>query len=587
MFVLLLLKTAGLLKVMNTTNMISIEEFYKTNSIDLDFDEKIYVENHPDTIDFYQPYCSDNGITEKERLYFHYYLYGRNNCTQRNKTILIKAVGNIAQRLRVINSYLSFGNQIGAKVFVYWSKDHNAAGYEFTDLFENITHINFIDYTTFLNLKSELIHLHGLYARSSTQNLGFSNTYSFFAEPRDVLGLISSVGFCYEGCDAIEDLFNNIIDSNIIYKNILPKNNIQYFDSRYITAYFPNTKQQLHVLDIANIINKIKTQLINEPDTKILLITEYPQLKEAIIQEYSNKVYKYKNVDSGEPDVDPNKKTKVDQLCWMSQSQMIIANCRDSFVDAASRIGNPKLLILDTTKEDKNLVYEEKYNNLINNVISYNHHHITSKNKIILYTQMFKASTEVLSYNTYCLYKNLANKHIDEVVLLVDQDCEFINVFSDKLILYPIHDRLTYKEWLEISYKLHPNDIKVLANSDIYFDDTISKLHNIKNWSSDTMYVSSRKDITKDDKIVPSRLYHNNICPIIDIERSQDVWVYKNPLKTFDNNYYLGFMGCDSKMSESLMSQNMQIINLYFYINCLHIDWRETKTRPSYSLNNV
>lgn len=568
------------------SDTISIEEFYKDHDVDIDFDEKVYVKNHPDTIDFYQPYCSDNGITEKERLYFHYYLYSKNNLTKINKTIIIKAVGNIAQRLRVINSYLSFGKQIGAKVYVYWSKDHNSAGYHFTDLFENVTHINFIDYTKFLNLKIDLIHLHGLYARSSTEDLGFFNTYSFFAEPNDVLGLISSSSFCYEGYDTIEDLFSNIIDSNIIYKNIILKNDIKYIDNQYITIYFPATKQKLHTLDIADILNKIRTQLDKEPDSKILLITEYTELEDAVDQEYGHKIYKY-NINIDETELDPNKKTQVDKLYLMSKSQTIISNCRDCFVDAASKIGSPKVLTLDIIQEDSNLVYQEKYTKLLNNVISHDQNDYNQKNKIILYAQMFNASVEVLSYNMYCLYKNLANKYIDQIVLLVEEDCEFINVFSDKLILYPINDRLTYKEWFNISYKLHPNHIKVLANSDIYFDNTIGKLHNIKHWDSETMYVSSRKDVTKDGKIVPSRLYHSAICPIINIERSQDVWFYKDPLKTFDNNYYLGFMGCDSKMSESLICQNMQIINLYFYINCLHIDWRRSKTRPSYSLNSV
>jgi len=54
---------------------ISIDEFYKTNQVPKDFDETLYSATYPETKGFYQPYCEDNGIDEKHRLYFHYAHY--------------------------------------------------------------------------------------------------------------------------------------------------------------------------------------------------------------------------------------------------------------------------------------------------------------------------------------------------------------------------------------------------------------------------------------------------------------------------------------------------------------------------------
>jgi len=54
---------------------ISIEEFYKTNIVPEDFDEDFYRKKHPETINFYQPFCIDNSISEKQRLFFHYIQY--------------------------------------------------------------------------------------------------------------------------------------------------------------------------------------------------------------------------------------------------------------------------------------------------------------------------------------------------------------------------------------------------------------------------------------------------------------------------------------------------------------------------------
>ena len=47
-----------------------IAEFFKTNTVDEDFDEVFYQTNHPETKNFYQPYCKENNIDDKNRLYF-------------------------------------------------------------------------------------------------------------------------------------------------------------------------------------------------------------------------------------------------------------------------------------------------------------------------------------------------------------------------------------------------------------------------------------------------------------------------------------------------------------------------------------
>ena len=55
--------------------MISIEEFYQSNKVSKYFDEKKYLLDNPEVKNFYQPYCSDNDISEKQRLYYHYTLH--------------------------------------------------------------------------------------------------------------------------------------------------------------------------------------------------------------------------------------------------------------------------------------------------------------------------------------------------------------------------------------------------------------------------------------------------------------------------------------------------------------------------------
>jgi len=52
-----------------------IVEFYKHNDVDYDFDENYYLDKYPETKNFYEPYCTNNNINNKQRLFFHYIQY--------------------------------------------------------------------------------------------------------------------------------------------------------------------------------------------------------------------------------------------------------------------------------------------------------------------------------------------------------------------------------------------------------------------------------------------------------------------------------------------------------------------------------
>lgn len=54
---------------------ISIKEFYQNNKVDPDFDEVKYLAKKPDTKYFYKPFCEQEDIDDKHRLFYHYMLY--------------------------------------------------------------------------------------------------------------------------------------------------------------------------------------------------------------------------------------------------------------------------------------------------------------------------------------------------------------------------------------------------------------------------------------------------------------------------------------------------------------------------------
>ena len=50
----------------------NIDEFLLKYEIPASFDENFYMETYEKVASFYEPYCSQHGISDKERLYYHF-----------------------------------------------------------------------------------------------------------------------------------------------------------------------------------------------------------------------------------------------------------------------------------------------------------------------------------------------------------------------------------------------------------------------------------------------------------------------------------------------------------------------------------
>jgi hypothetical protein len=120
--------------------MIDIIDFYKQNSIDNDFDEFFYQKEYPETKSFYQPYCNDNNISEKERLFFHWYYYGKSvfyktlsdklkdrfipkvsnrSLDKPNKLAALTCLFNPCNYSNITNNYCTFAKSLSSYVDLY------------------------------------------------------------------------------------------------------------------------------------------------------------------------------------------------------------------------------------------------------------------------------------------------------------------------------------------------------------------------------------------------------------------------------------------------------------------------------------
>lgn len=140
----------------------------------------------------------------------------------------------------------------------------------------------------------------------------------------------------------------------------------------------------------------------------------------------------------------------------------------------------------------------------------------------------------------YCLHQNLGNDLIESVYLFMEEDAE-LYFDSPKIKKIIRNTRPTYKDLFDFCNENLKDQICIVANADIIFDDTLRYFKSIN--MDMTFYALSRWEIsTGDGKNWEIEPFEN--------AASQDTWVFKAPIPTKDEmNYTMGKPGCDNKIA--------------------------------------
>lgn len=134
------------------------------------------------------------------------------------------------------------------------------------------------------------------------------------------------------------------------------------------------------------------------------------------------------------------------------------------------------------------------------------------------------------------------------------------NPFIDEII--KIEKRLMYYEFFRL---MEDGYVNILANSDIYFDETIELVKDWR-WTTGTAFALSRYD----EDI-------NESLKLFDRNDSQDAWIfYGSPAKMFESNrgsgdYTLGIAGCDNAIAHELISTGFAVYNPAHSIRAIHL----------------
>ena len=155
-----------------------------------------------------------------------------------------------------------------------------------------------------------------------------------------------------------------------------------------------------------------------------------------------------------------------------------------------------------------------------------------------------------INSNLLAISKIIVFNEGDSIAYLAPGNIE--EVFIDK--------RPTYQDFINyINFNSNPDDIHIIANTDIYFDKNIEVLKHIN--LKDTCLALSRWDTA--DTIKPKLYNHND---------SQDVWVFKGPVKPeLKANFPLGVPRCDNRLMYQLQETGYEVLNPAFSIKSYHI----------------
>lgn len=152
-----------------------------------------------------------------------------------------------------------------------------------------------------------------------------------------------------------------------------------------------------------------------------------------------------------------------------------------------------------------------------------------------------------------CLNKNCECKAIDFVINISDVQAPHPKVIQSKYI-----PRLTFADYFHcINATVTDNDISIIANLDIYFDETLSA---VKQMKKDDAYALTRYDVDGDKTTFFNRT------------DSQDVWIFKGKIKPVnDAEFYLGIPGCDNAIADRLQRAGYNVTNPSLTVKTYHL----------------
>lgn len=175
--------------------------------------------------------------------------------------------------------------------------------------------------------------------------------------------------------------------------------------------------------------------------------------------------------------------------------------------------------------------------------------------------------------NEYCLWKNIQSKQFSKIVL-VNRGPIPKWVYAPQVTCLPVSFYPTFDTLFGIAQG-YPPGVFVVANTDIFFDDTIRE--------ADNMGVGEVFCVSRFERVKRRwELYRNHKC-------SQDTWIFKNRSiadKIFCN-FRMGTLGCDNRLAWELDNAGYQVSNPALKLHTHHVHFSQQRYMDRKNTNDV
>jgi hypothetical protein len=177
---------------------------------------------------------------------------------------------------------------------------------------------------------------------------------------------------------------------------------------------------------------------------------------------------------------------------------------------------------------------------------------------MILYVSHYRCKSETRQAQLLeCLDRNLANREISKVNLILEEGPPGIR----ELVLFGTGRSATRSREIlhhpKVEFTWEPaGSLVVLANADIYFDESIALLRTV---DLDGVLVCLSR--WEDGAIFNPRSAH-------------DSWIFKTPLRPFPCPWPLGIPGCEQRSEHDAEQAGLELRNPSRDVHSFHVDGR-------------
>lgn len=175
----------------------------------------------------------------------------------------------------------------------------------------------------------------------------------------------------------------------------------------------------------------------------------------------------------------------------------------------------------------------------------------------------------------YCINKVLENDMITKIVYFTQGEVKHKH---EKITFVKTEKRPTYEDFFNYFNDNHKNEVIILSNLDIYFDDTLNLVNNID--MNNTILALTRYDLKNKEWVLYNE---NNVA-----QASQDTWIFKTPVDVYNMSckFTLGIPGCDNRIAFEFKKLDYKVINnslsikTYHKHESNHRTWELEKIKP-------